>query len=365
MVFDKICSLLVTNHSFSKMSNSKRFLFISLVNSFKHKIKVNPLKKSVNNFLPSAFFLFFSLSIYAQPDSLFIKEKVIKIQGPEWKQNSRLSADLSEVTFVNWNAGGTNSVSALFGFNYDANYKDKYFFWKNGVAVRYGLNKQQDRDLRKTDDLFEITSNLGYKPEEDTHWFYSARFNFKTQLANGFKDPDTTPKSRLLAPGYLFFGGGMEYGKDIDELSFYFSPLTLKATFVLDENLANAGAFGVTPAVFDTEGNLIRPGDNIRSEVGILITNSYEMSLAENIIARNLLSLYSDYVNNFGNIDVDWRIGFDFKVNSFVKATLESHLRYDDDVKTTRATEIDGEFDEAGAKVQWKQFLGVGFAFDF
>lgn len=346
------------------MIKPKIVSFKNLVNSIAFKSQQN--KKSIRNFLFSALFLCFTLSVFSQPDSLFIKEEVIKIQGPEWKQKSNASLDLSEVTFVNWNAGGSNSVSALLGFNYNANYKDKYFFWKNGVSIRYGLNKQQKRELRKTDDLFEITSNLGYKPENNSHWFYSARFNFKTQMANGFKYPDTTtPKSRLLAPGYLFFGGGMEYGKDIDELSFYFSPLTLKATFVLDEDLANAGAFGVTPAVFDNEGNIIRPGDSVRSEVGILITNSYEMAVAENIIARNLLSLYSDYVNNFGNIDIDWRIGFDFKVNSFVRATLESHLKYDDDVKTTSPTEIEGEFDEAGAKVQWKQFLGVGFAVDF
>lgn len=364
MVFD--IEFIYINHTFSKMSNLKRLSFIKLVNSFKYKIKENADKNLCDNFLLNTCFLFFSLTVFAQPDSLYIKEKVVKIQGPEWKQKSKASVDLSEVTFVNWNAGGTNSVSALLGYNYDANYKDKYFFWNNGLSIRYGLNKQQDRELRKTDDLFEITSNLGYKPEHNTNWFYSARFNFKTQMANGFKYPDTTiPKSRLLAPGYLFFGGGMEYGKDIEELSFYFSPLTLKATFVLDEDLANAGAFGVTPAVFDADGNLIRSGANMRSEVGILITNSYEMAVAENIIAKNLLSLYSDYVNNFGNIDVDWRIGFDFKVNSFVRATLESHLKYDDDVKTTKPSEIDGEFDEAGAKVQWKQFLGVGFAVDF
>lgn len=309
--------------------------------------------------------LFFQ-AIYAQPDSLFIKEKIKKEIVPEWKYASKASIDLSEVTFVNWNSGGSNSISALLGYQYNANYRDKYTFWKNNVTVRYGLNKQEKRELRKTDDLFEITSNLGYKPEKKSNWFYSARFNFKTQLANGYKYPNKDePISQLMAPGYLFLGGGMEYGKDIDELSFYFSPLTLKATFVLDEDLANAGAFGVTPAVFDTNGNMIKEGDRVRSEVGILMTNSYEMEIAENITAKNLLSVYSDYVNNFGNIDLDWRLGLDFKVNSFVRATLESHIKYDDDVKTQRETAIAGEFEEAGARVQWKQFLGIGFAVDF
>lgn len=303
---------------------------------------------------------------FAQPDSLYIIEKKV-YDGPQWKQNQKASIDISQVSFTNWNAGGTNSISALLGYQYTANYKDKFFFWNNGLRVGYGVNKQEDRELRKTDDIFEITSNLGYQPTNDSKWFYSARFNFKTQLTEGFRYPDTeNPISRLLAPGYLFFGGGMEYGKNIEELSFYLSPLTLKATFVLDQELANAGSFGVDPAIFDENGNIVREGSNLRREVGVLITNSYAIALAKNIKATHLLSVYTDYINNFGNVDVDWRLNFDFKVNNFVRATLESHLKYDDDVKTLEpSATVEGEFDEAGARIQWKQFLGIGFAVDF
>ncbi|AUP80972.1 DUF3078 domain-containing protein [Flavivirga eckloniae] len=304
--------------------------------------------------------------ITAQPDSLFFKKKVEKRIGPEWVQKNKAKVDLSQVSFTNWNSGGSNSISGLLGFTSSANYRDKYFSWRNGVSVRYGINKQESRELRKTDDLFEINSDIGYKPDESSNWFYSAKLNFRTQLTNGYKYPDKeVPISRLLAPGYLFFGGGMEYGKDIEELSFYFSPLTLKATFVLDEDLANAGSFGVAPAVLDVDGNIIEPGERVRKEVGILMTNSYEMEVASNVNMKHKVSLYTDYVNNFGNVDLDWQIDFNFKVNNFISATLGSHLKYDDDVKTTRPTEVEGELEEAGAKVQWKQIFGVGFAVDF
>ncbi|SFD20160.1 DUF3078 domain-containing protein [Algibacter pectinivorans] len=303
----------------------------------------------------------------AQPDSLFIKEKKVKYVGPQWKQENKGTVDINQVSFTNWNSGGSTSISGLLGLMSSLNYSDKFFNWKNNVNIRYGINKQEARETRKTDDLFEVNSNLGYNPNDGiSNWFYSARLNFRTQLTNGFNYPNKKdPISRLLAPGYLFFGGGMEYGKNIDKLSFYFSPITLKATFVLDEDLANAGSFGVKPAILDAEGNVIVPGDKVRKEVGVLVTNSYEMEIIENINVKNQVSLYSDYINNFGNVDLDWRIDFDFKVNSFVRATLGSHIRYDDDVKTQVPTEIEGEFDEAGAKVQWKQFLGVGFAVDF
>lgn len=302
----------------------------------------------------------------AQPDSLYLKEKPKKYDGPKWVKKNKATVDLSEVAFVNWNAGGSNSISGLVGLQSSRNYSDKYFTWRNNLVVRYGVNKQEAKELRKTDDLLEINSNMGYKPSVASNWYYSAKLNFRTQFANGYKYPNKeTPISRFMAPGYLFFGGGMEYGKQVDKLSAYFSPLTLKATFVLDEDLANAGAFGVDAAVLDTEGNIITPGKRLRKELGILINNSYETKVAENINMQHKISLYTDYVNNFGNVDLDWRLDFDFKVNSFVRARFGSHLRYDDDVKTKKETDVAGEFDEEGAKVQWKQFLGIGFAVDF
>ncbi|MBD0832106.1 DUF3078 domain-containing protein [Aestuariibaculum sediminum] len=311
-------------------------------------------------------FCFFFQFISAQPDSLFLKVKPEAYIGPQWVQKNKVTVDLSEVAFVNWNSGGTNSIAGLLGAETSANYSDKYFNWKNNAVLRVGMNKQEAKELRKTDDLFELNSNIGFQPDENSNWFYSARLNFRTQLFNGYKYPNTDePISRFMAPGYLFFGGGMEYGKNIDKTSFYFSPVTMKATFVFDEDLANAGKFGVEPAVYDVDGNLLVEGKRIRREVGILVTNSYEMEVTQNVNMKHRVSLYSDYVNNFGNVDVDWALDFDFKVNSFIRATLGSHLRYDDDIKTLVETDVEGEFDEAGAKIQWKQFLGIGFAVDF
>ncbi len=320
----------------------------------------------MKKFILISCFLLFHIA-NAQPTSLFLRDnKDVDEIRPEWVKNNKIGADLSEAAFVNWSSGGSNSVSALFNSESNVNYKDKYYSWKNRLTTRYGINKQQERELRKTEDIIEFNSNLGYKPDSLANWYFSARLNFKTQFTNGYKYPNTDdPISKFMAPGYLFFGGGMEYAKQREDLSFYFSPLTLKTTFVLDKELANAGAFGVAPAVYDNQGNILIEGKHIHREVGILVTNSYEMEVVENITLKHLVSLYSDYINRFGNIDIDWQINFDFKVNSFVKATLGSHIRYDNDVKTTEPTAIEGEYIETGAKAQWKQFLGIGFAVDF
>lgn len=306
---------------------------------------------------------------YAQPDSLFLKSEITnKIPlVPVWTKQNKATLDFSQVAFVNWNSGGSNSISALLGVLVNRNMRVKHAKWNNSLIARYGVNKQQDQRLRKTDDYFELISNLGYRKDTLTNWYFSARFNFKTQFSNGYNYPDTSnPISKLMAPGYLFLGAGAEYGKNIEKFSLYFSPFTLKATFVLDEELANQGAFGVEPAIYDDEGNILQRGERLREEFGILFTGSHEAILMDNIKIVNLFSIYTDYLNNFGNIDIDWALNVDFKVNDFVRATLGSHLRYDDDVKILEPIEgEEEEFLESGPKVQWKQLLGIGVVVDF
>lgn len=289
----------------------------------------------------------------------------LKTTSP-WKQTNVVSLDINEVTFVNWNAGGSNSISALTGLVSNLKYKYEHLNWNNFMRVRYGVNKQENQKLRKTEDEFELSSTLGYRKDTITNWYYSARFNFKTQLTNGYRYPDRENEiSRLMAPGYLFIGGGAEYGRNLEKLSLYLSPLTIKGTFVLDKSLSNAGAFGVTPAVYDAEGNVLKNGERVRTEMGMLFTSAFETELFENIQIKNTFSSYTDYLKDFGNIDIDWELVLNLKVNHYVRATLGSHIKYDNDTKTQEETEVKDVFMERGAKLQWKQLLGVGVIVEF
>ncbi|MEY8848293.1 DUF3078 domain-containing protein [Psychroserpens sp. XS_ASV72] len=299
--------------------------------------------------------------VFASTDSTATETKPLK-----WKLLNKAGLDLSEVTFVNWSAGGSNSISALTNVLSTLKYRKDHLKWTSSARLRYGINKQESQRLRKTEDEFELSSSLGYRKDTITNWYYSSRFNFRTQLTNGYNYPDRDNEiSRLMAPGYMFIGGGVEYGKNLEQLTFYFSPITFKATFVLDQTLADSGAFGVNPATYDEEGNVIEEGENMRTEMGVLLTNYYETKVYDNIFLKHNLSVYSDYINDFGNLDIDWEVVFDFKVNDFVRASLGSHIKYDNDIKTFEEVEGEEEPIERGARIQWKQLLGVGVAFDF
>lgn len=283
-----------------------------------------------------------------------------------WTEKNAVGANFNEVAFVNWNAGGNNSISANFYGNFERNYKKELLSWKTNASIRYGLNAQEGRELRKTDDQIMFNSTAGYRRDSTSNFRYSAKFNFNTQFASGYRYPNTENAiSKFMAPGYAFLGIGTEYTDPKEDLTVYLSPVTQKSTFVLDQGFANDGRFGVTPAVRDEEGNIIEKGEKVRTEFGMLLTSGFSKEIFSNVKVDNQLSLYSDYLNNFGNIDVDWELNVNLTVNDFVKASIGSHLKYDDDVKVQADTNNDGELENLGPKIQFKQMLGVGVVYEF
>ncbi len=112
---------------------------------------------------------------------------------------------------------------------------------------------------------------------------------------------------------------------------FYFSPITLKTTLVLDQYLANQGSFGVKKAVYTTDPAdpnnkiLIQEGQKVKAEFGILATGYMKTEIYKNIFLRKRLSLYTDYLNKFGNVDVDYDTQLDLVVNAYVKANIGLH----------------------------------------
>jgi hypothetical protein len=86
-----------------------------------------------------------------------------------------------------------------------------------------------------------------------------------------------------------------------------------------------------------------------------------------NVILDNEVSVYSDYLNKFGNVDIDWQLNLNLVVNDFIKANIGSHLRYDDDddVKLKKDTNSDGKLETLGSRIQFIQLLGVGMVYEF
>ncbi len=290
---------------------------------------------------------------------------IIKKEVSHWEKKNVVGFDLNEIAFVNWSAGGNSAISGLLKGTFTRKYENGNLKWLNELIVRYGVSKQDGVELRKTDDAFQFNSTFGYRKDTTSNWYHSAKFNFNTQFTSGYAYPNTDLAiSKPFAPAYTFLGVGAEYNNDKKNLQLYISPLTLKNTLVLDQRLADQGSFGVDKAIYDPiTGEKILDGKKSRTELGFLFTSNYKTQLFNNINLENKLNLYTDYINNFGNIDVDWQVQLDFIVNKYVRANINTHLIYDHDIKAKE--EIGGEQVIVGPKVQFKQMLGVGLIYSF
>ncbi|HYQ55961.1 MAG TPA: DUF3078 domain-containing protein [Draconibacterium sp.] len=262
-----------------------------------------------------------------------------------WTTSGNTTLNFSQVAFSNWAAGGKSSMSGVVMVNLAANYKKDKINWDNTFDFRYGFLKEEDIDLRKSDDKIDISSKLGIEAVE--HWFYSGMVNFKSQFAPGYNYPDTDNAiSKFLAPGYLNMALGMDY--KTEKLSVLMAPVSGKFTFVTDDELSDAGAFGVDP------------GNKIRAELGATIKAQLVTDIMKNVTLDTKVDFFSNYLEDPQNIDVDWTLKIIMKVNDYLSANLITQMIYDDDILILNP--------DSGSEVPRLQFMesfGVGLTFKF
>lgn len=276
-----------------------------------------------------------------------------------WKLNATYILNGTQTSFINWSAGGRNNVSVLGSIITSAVYDKKNIKWANDLNLTLGglqyIEKESKEGLQKTDDRVDLSSNLGYKLKE--HVYFSLLGGLRTQMLDGFAYPnDSVRVSTFMAPGYISGALGIDYIPN-SNFSIFSSPFAMKLTIVNDNTLANAGAFGVRAATYDGLGNVLTAGEHFRGEFGAYIKMIYTDTLAKNIELRSKVELFSNYLDDPQNIDVNAEALFNFKVNSWFSASLQWTLIYDDDIDIQDGK---GGF---GPRTQFKSVIGLGITY--
>ncbi|POY35822.1 hypothetical protein C3K47_13805 [Solitalea longa] len=275
-----------------------------------------------------------------RPDSL----KTWTISG----QNSLL---FNQSSFSNWAAGGVNSLAGSLLLDYNFNYKKDRWNWDNHVLIGYGLSKQNDIGVRKTDDRYFLNSLLGYRLKQ--YWYASFFTSLQSQFANGYNynaDGTRTLISGPFAPAYLGLGPGISYKKS-DNWKVNFSPLASRITFVNNDYLSSIGAYGVDV------------GKKSRYEFGFNLQAYRKDEIMKNINLEHMLLLYSNYLENPQNVDINYTMNIFLKVNNFVSANFGIQMIYDDDT-TFPYTNNSGQT-AYRPQLQFKEIFGAGFTFKF
>lgn len=278
-----------------------------------------------------------------------------EVKASNWKLESTFSLNITQSSFTNWSAGGRNSISGLGFINASADYSKNHIKWANQLSTGIGGIQYFDEGLQKTDDVLDFQSTLSYEIKKP--WYVSFLGGFRTQYLEGFSNPeDSMRSSTFMAPGYVTLSLGIEYIPN-DNFKMLLSPLSGKFTFVEDQTLANQGAFGVKGAEYNTLGDVVTKGENFRAELGAYFRIVYKKELMKSINLRTRLELFSNYLHNPQNIDVNGELILDFKINKWFSANVQLNVIYDDDIN------IKDRKGEVGPRTQFKQVLGLGIAY--
>lgn len=266
--------------------------------------------------------LFAIISVHAQEETANDTTKL-------WTKKGNIILLFNQSAYnKQWLGGGTSNVAGNLGINYDFNYKNGPIVWDNKFILGYGLTKiKGDVKTAKTDDRLELNSLWGKKAKGE--WYYSIFFNFKTQMDSGF-DKNRTKISHFFSPAYFQFGPGMWWKKN-NNLSVNFSPATAKLILVDDHFTAFGPSFGVLQ------------GDTSRFEFGASISGYYKINLMANVSIENRLNLYSNYLDQPQNVDVDYQMNIIMKINKYLSTNVAIQAIYDDNsIQAVQVREVFG-----------------------
>jgi hypothetical protein len=270
-----------------------------------------------------------------------LEEDTAHKQG--WKTGGLFTLNVAQGSLSNWQGGGDkNSFSAIGFLNLFGVLKDGRNLWQNTLDLGYGYINTTSLGSRKSDDRMDLLSKYGY--QVSSKWYAGILFNFRSQFAEGFtyeKDGNgletKTLTSKFMSPAYILLSLGFDY-KPTSSFSVFLSPLSERWIVVNDDVLSAIGAYGV------------EPGKKSKNELGAFVSANLDKNVMENVTFTSRFDAFSNYKHEPGNVDIFWTNILALKVNKYLSANVALDFLYDDD---------------AVARLQLRQLLGIGFSAKF
>lgn len=298
----------------------------------------------MKHLFPLFFLFFFTLTISAQE-----QENDVPPNG--WTSEGTIQLLFNQSAFnKEWTGGGTSSVSGNLSLNYEENYRYDSFSWTNRVIANYGLTKVRgDEFARKTSDRFELNSVAGLQMK-NSNWYYSYFMDFRTQFDKGYtfgENPETgettrTEYTHILSPAYLQTGPGLMWKKN-ENFVVNIAPATARFIFVDSQ-------FTTTPGYSDGEYFGVEEGKTSRFEFGASLNAYLQFKIMDDVVMENSLNLYSNYLDQPENVDIDYLMTLEMGINKYLSANLVFQAIYDDN---------------AIAAFQIREVFGLGINYNF
>ncbi len=304
-----------------------------------------------------------------RPDGPKPKENIINILNERLSFHGSYGLNINQLALSNWAAGGENSATGKAIANFVLLDKKKAFEQKLTGAFAFGLSRFADKHIEKSDDKIDLTYALSLNSK--SQWNLSMVATFNTQFANGYIYPnDSTVISSFFAPAYLTLSGGYSYKTKDGNFQLFLSPLAGKVTFVMNQDLADAGSFGVKKGYYDQDSLWI-PGENITASLGVNVIVNYKQPIGKSITYSTMFNGFYNYTekrdDDRARIDFNWENNIDFAITKYIRTILFVHLKYDHNTTFPVYQTIDNEevVVDNIPKLQLKESIGIAFVHNF
>ncbi len=287
--------------------------------------------------------------------SLSAQEKEPIPEG--WQRGVGIGLDLAQLLQINPKQGaGQNRLGFGGAFNGFANLKDGRKQWDNTLLWQFGMQRlgsgviangsDAKIPFQKQIDELRLNSKFGIQVNDDSKFFYTANASFLSQLlptyqyAEGvsgnfiadFLDQGISPIAKLFAPATVQAALGMDY-KPNDNFSLFYSPLGAKFIIVANDSIAARGVHGNEVSGEPDANGFFPEFEKVDVQLGSQLLAKYTTTFVEEKgTFTSSLNLYSNYLRNPENIDVDWANALSYKLFKNFQATLLLNIFYDDDV---------------------------------
>jgi len=317
-----------------------------------------------------------------------------------WVKGAGLGFDFGQLLQINPAVGagenriGLGAVVSLF-----ANYKDGKFAWDNNVDLLFGIQKLGSGystlkpgvkiPFQKSIDEFRFNSKVGYKTSQNSKFYYSLYATFLSQISPTYIDTSLVdpvkgsylkdlsgknqgPIAKFFSPARISVSPGIDY-KPNSKLSLFISPASAKMIVVADKNIAAIPARNAAGQPFGgvnihgTEWNSPTDYKQFLMQLGATLNAQYVDKFFNNKLNfKSGLTLFSNYLKNPQNVDVDWSTETAFMIWKGIAVTLNTRLFYDDDIPVQITdNSVVGGINGLGKKVSFTEQLYIKYNYIF
>lgn len=275
-----------------------------------------------------------------------------EVQPDGWTRGAGLGADLGQLLQFNPRIGsGENRIGVGTNFTAFARLKRERLNWDNNLSLNLAIQKLGAGVLpplpgvppskvpyQKSIDELRLASLVGYSFSETSKWGYGLESTLITQFTPTYQDAagrnllkDTDGSNggsaiaKLFSPTQFTFSPGITYRPN-EHFDALISPASYKTIFVADKTIRALPLYDY----LDANGD----GKRVLNQFGASIRANYANTYLEDdrLLLKSTLGLFSNYLLNPQNVDIDWRNEIGFEIIKGLTVTLNTILLYDDDI---------------------------------